>query len=107
MTGLDATYQLADIKALVRSGRYYVTLSARQDALAIGFDYQAIRDCVLALDGGNFYKSMASERVPGLWQDVYRIYYGGVGVYLKLQICFIGEAVVISFKEDTGQSIAG
>ena len=95
-------YDLERIKMLVREGLYRVTLSARQDALAVGVDADGVRNCVLTLDQTHFYKSMPAEKVPGLWQDVYRLCYQGVKVYLKLQIYFDSNAIVISFKQDTG-----
>lgn len=94
-------YDLEFVKGLISEGNYRVTLRARQDALSIGFDAAAVRDCVLALNETHFYKSMAAEKMPGLWQDVYKVRYAGVFVYLKLQISFAGRAVIISFKEDT------
>ena len=96
-----AYYNLDRIKWLVREGRYRVTISARQSALAMGFDAEDVRNCILELDNSHFYKAMSSDQIPGLWQDVYKVGYEGWRVYLKLQICFVGEAVVISFKEDT------
>jgi motility quorum-sensing regulator/GCU-specific mRNA interferase toxin len=95
-------YNLSDIQKLVLEGRYHVTLQAGQDAFDLGFDSEGVRECVLALNETHFYKSMPAEKVPGLWQDVYRLRYEGTRVYLKLQIDFDGKAVVISFKEDTG-----
>jgi hypothetical protein len=44
---------------------------------------------------------MPADKAPGLFQDVYKINFGGVPVYLKIQIGATGRAVVISFKEDT------
>ena len=95
-------YGLNQIKRWVHEGSYHVTLTARQDALDMGFDSEDVRDCVLALDETHFYKYMPAEKAPGLWQDVYKIGYEGIRVYLKLQINFAGNAVIISFKEDTG-----
>ena len=43
---------------------------------------------------------MPAEKIPGLWQDVYRLAYQDTRVYLKLQIGFSDESVIISFKED-------
>ena len=96
-------YSLDEIKALVVQGSYHVTGKARQDALEIGFGAEEVRDCVLALDESHFYKYMPAEKVTGLYQDVYKIRYESVRVYLKLQINFDRNAVVISFKEDTGR----
>ena len=98
-----AFYRLSEIQALVFQGSYHVTATARQGALEIGFDAEDVRDCVLALSDSHFYKYMFAEKVPGLYQDVYKIRYESVRVYLKLQINFDRNAVVISFKEDTGR----
>lgn len=46
----------------------------------------------------DFYKSMTSLRDRTLWQDVYRPNYGGVPLYVKVQIVGERMAVVISFK---------
>ena len=76
-------------------------MAALQSASAIGFDDADICDCILNwLTGSHFYKSMPAEKMPGLWQDVYRLAYQDTRVYLKLQIGFSDESVVISFKED-------
>ena len=55
----------------------------------------------MALNETHFYKYMPAEKVPGLWQDVYKVTYEGIRVYLKLQINFANNAIIISFKEDT------
>lgn len=54
--------------------------------------------CVLALTASDFYETMESDAVPGLWQDVYRPTYGLMALYVKLQIERDGDAIVISFK---------
>lgn len=94
-------YNLDHIKQLIGAGQYRITVSALQDALAMGFGAEDICDCVLIwLDGSHFYKSMPAERIPGLWQDVYKLAYRERHVYLKLQIGFTDQSVIISFKED-------
>ena len=92
-------YNLADIRTLVLEGRYHITLQARQDALDLDFDSEGVRQCVLALNPTHFYKSMPAEKVPGLWQDVYKVTFEDIRVYLKLQINFDNNAIIISFKE--------
>jgi motility quorum-sensing regulator / GCU-specific mRNA interferase toxin len=62
-------------------------------------EHTAASDCLLALTAADFYKSMESEAVPGLWQDVYRPVFEGLALYVKLQIWADGLVVVISFKE--------
>ena len=49
---------------------------------------------VLAIE--YFTKSMPSDFIPGLFQDVYHPLLGGRVMYVKLQID--GDAVIISFK---------
>lgn len=94
-------YSLDRIKQLIAAGRYRITAAALQGAFALGFDAEDIRDCVLTrLDGSHFYKSMPAERIPGLFQDVYKLAYQERRVYLKLQIGFTDQSVIISFKED-------
>ena len=94
-------YKLELIKQLIREGQYRITAAALQSAGAMGFDAADISNCVLiCLSVSHFYKSMPAEKVPGLWQDVYKLPYQGERVYLKLQIGFSGRSVIISFKED-------
>lgn len=90
------TYDLERIKALVAEGQLVITLSALRGARFIGMDEEAIVDVVLALQSADFYKTMPAEKLPGLWQDVYRPNFYGFDLYVKLQIT--GQAVVISFK---------
>ena len=93
------TYSLTHIQEAVRNGAYVVTQSGLAGAAALGLDVEDIESCVLALDEGDFYKTMASHKVPGLMQDVYRPTFETLSIYLKLQVGK-GSAVVISFKGD-------
>ena len=93
------TYDLAEIQQRVRSGYFRVTASARATIIRLQLERSAASDCVLALTEADFYKSMESEAVPGLWQDVYRPMFDGLVMYVKLQIAFDGFVVMISFKE--------
>lgn len=93
-------YRLVEVQNLVALGQYYLTATARQDALKLEFDYEDVRDCIQALQDSHFYKSMPADKAPGLWQDVYKITFEGTRIYLKLQINRSGQAVTISFKED-------
>jgi len=94
------SYPLEEIQAAVRHGRYLVTRRAAGDAAGLYFDEDDVKQCVLELLDEDFYKSMASRRIPGRWQDVYRRRYLGVAIYLKVQMTADGRAVVISFKGD-------
>ncbi|MCC6649883.1 MAG: type II toxin-antitoxin system MqsR family toxin [Candidatus Eisenbacteria bacterium] len=95
------TYELERIKALMRSpGGWTVTKTAQFEAARLGFDDSTILECVLALTGDCFYKTMPSEKASGLWQDVYHPVVDDVVLYVKLQISQDGRlAVVIQFKE--------
>jgi len=95
---MGPTHDLDDIKAKIRIGYYFITLSASTSAHALGFDGSDIRDCVLGTDRSHFYKSMPSEMRPGSMQDVYRTQYLGAETYLKLQLATFGRAVIISLK---------
>lgn len=94
------TYDLGHIQALVARGAPWrvTTLEAHANAALLGFDDGDIVDTVLELRPRDFYKSMESERHPGLWQDVYRASRRGIRLYVKLQLGFDGCAVVIQFK---------
>jgi len=91
------TYDLAEIQAKVRAGLFRITLAARRGAAGVGLDEDAVVSCILALNAADFYKTMEADAAPGLWQDVYRPMYGGIALYVKLQIDR-DDAIVISFK---------
>jgi hypothetical protein len=101
------TYPLEGIQTAARDGRYVVTRRAAGDAASFLFDEDDIRQCVLGLAHRDFYKTMASRRIKGLWQDVYRCRYLGIAIYTKLQMTADGRAVVISFKRDESAQRAG
>jgi hypothetical protein len=92
-------YDLAELQAKVRAGQFRVTLTARHTALAADLTHEDVPLCVLGLTRRDYYKTMRSRSVPGLWQDVYRPVYRLKKLYVKLQIDFADQAVVISFKE--------
>lgn len=99
---MAATYDLALIHQLVRLSRYRITGSAAAGAWARGFDALDIVECVLGLQGDDFYKTMPSTTLPGRWQDVYRPNYQGVVLYVKVQVLSAPDEqellVIISFK---------
>ncbi len=98
---MKPSYSLNQLKELISSGKYQLTVSCLRTALLMGFLDEDITDCIVNfLEPSHFYKTMASEQRPGLMQDVYRITFEGKRVYLKLQINQGGLAVIVSFKED-------
>ena len=98
---MKPTYSLVQLKGLIGSGKYRITVSSFQSALLMGFLDEDITDCIFNfLEPSHFYKTMAADQKPGMMQDVYKITYEGKRVYLKLQISVSGYAVIVSFKED-------
>lgn len=102
-----STYSLEEIKTLIKSEGYFITSNALKTALQ-DFDFsetEIIRG-VLSLQPTHFYKTMPSDKKPGLFQDVYKmpVVKGKqvANAYIKLQINMTQDgdlAVVISFKE--------
>ena len=94
------TYDLQHLQQLVGQGELsrFVTVAAHRGAGDAGFVDEDIVSAVLALGTRDFYKTMEAEQCPGLWQDVYRLEFRGVSLYIKLQLSAEGRAVVIQFK---------
>ena len=61
------TYDLQVIQERVREGRVQITATAVRGAAALGISPTGILEVVLALTAADFFKSMESEKVPGLW----------------------------------------
>ena len=95
------TYDLERIQQLVGQSPIssFITVAAVAGARALGFGEPDIISAVLELTPACFYKSMESERLPGLWQDVYHLSYRGAELYLKLQIDPLGRATVVQCKK--------
>ncbi len=91
------SYSLESIKTLIREGNSHITGTALFDASLYDLTDVHIKDVVLLLSPGDFYKSMQSEKNELIWQDVYHKVYCGITWYIKVQIR--GRAIVISFKE--------
>lgn len=61
------------VKALVRAGKIRTTLSALNDAAALGFSsLEEMLVVILALETKDFYKSMTAYHDHTCWHDVYR-----------------------------------
>jgi len=96
------TYDLKSIKQKVGYGNYRVTGTALKTADEIGLDeddiIHVIENCLQLRD---FYKTMASDKIKGLMQDVYKTSYNNMKLYVKIQLGFQGDTVVIiSFKKE-------
>jgi len=99
------TYDLEEVQRLVGQGPIsrFISNTAREGAAGLDLSETVIVEAILLLSPSNFYKTMESERTPGLWQDVYHLTYrdGDVyfNLYIKVQIDHHGRAAVISFKK--------
>lgn len=91
--------KLAVIKQLVQSGQVRTTGVARDGALALNLDVPGMLQVILALQPGDFYKSMTSYQNSKEWQDVYEPSTPHGNIYLKLIVS--NGLLVISFKEST------
>lgn len=94
------SYSLEELQRLVGQGELsrVISESAVRGAEALRLSREEIVEAVLSLGPGDFYKSMGSERFPGLWQDVYHLRFKGIDLYIKLQVDAKGRGVVIQFK---------
>lgn len=98
---MGATYELDEIRELIRQDKFYVIESALETAASAGFLQDDITECVVDhMTEAHFYKTMCAAKVVGLMQDVYRLKYQGQDLYVKVQINNGGNAVIISFKPD-------
>lgn len=103
---MKPTYPLTEVKQLIHKGQYRVTRVAFDYAAAdFSFNEVDIVQAVLNLRASDFYKTMPSEQLAGLWQDVYKPFFLIAGqqvqAYVKLQITGQRDgdlAIIISFK---------
>jgi hypothetical protein len=96
----EPTYDLQELQRLIGQGPVSsrITNTAEAGATELGLEPEAIREAVLELLPGHFYKSMESDVIPGLWQDVYHMEFRGKWLYIKLQLGVDRRAIIIQFK---------
>ncbi len=94
-----AHYSLKTIKEFIAEKKYVVTLSARQNYIAMGLEDDEVLAVIDNLKPINLYKSMTSYNNHLLWHDVYHSSYEGIELYIKLQVK--EDVIIISFKERT------
>lgn len=90
---------LASVQAMVRAGNVRATRSALEgaDDLDMGMDFDAICEVVCHLTMADFYKSMTAYHDESIWHDVYRPYFNGVQLYVKVIVQ--SGVLIVSFKE--------
>ncbi len=96
--------RVQDLEAKALEEGRFLTGEAESDGRRdFGLKREEIFAEVAGLKPADFYKSMESEKRPGLWQDVYTPtiecprFPGGIEVYCKVQLVD-GGLTVISFK---------
>ena len=97
------TYDLREVKELLRGGARKITVAAQTRAINEGFTLEQVYGVVLSLNEKQFYKTMPAEKFPetSLFQDVYHYDDGNAELYVKVQILNEGglkKAKVITFK---------
>ncbi|HEX8455214.1 MAG TPA: type II toxin-antitoxin system MqsR family toxin [Longimicrobium sp.] len=101
-----STHDLATIQYLVARMRYRV-YEDPSEYTVLGLDQHDIREVVALLTPAHAQKTMPSSKSPGAMQDVYRVRYEGIPLYIKFDLSRdprTGEprlAIILSFKRDT------
>lgn len=94
------SYDLDAIKRAIGTSRSLsITVTAFQDALALGFDREAIADVIMTIERAMFFKSMTTFADHRVWQDVYHVPAGDLELDVKFQNATVSEFKVMSFKE--------
>lgn len=94
------SYDLDELKELIKDeNTTSITYNSRQGAYEAGFSWTEIRETVLSLRSGDFYKTMPAKRYDNVWQDVYKPCRNGIKLYVKLQKSPNDKCVGISFKK--------
>jgi motility quorum-sensing regulator/GCU-specific mRNA interferase toxin len=100
MTDGGPTHDLEKIKTVFSNTTdLNVTGTALRNAFALGYGRQEIVDVIQTIKPGHFYKTMPSEKNPGLMQDVYRVPDGDLELYVKFTSDLVAEFKLLSFKE--------
>lgn len=99
--GHTPRFPLAQIQELVAWGRFRLTRSARRGAQLLDLDDDDVAECISQLTERDYEQTLAGERFPGTFQDVYKPRFYIYEIYLKVQIEKNIEVVVISFKRNT------
>lgn len=94
------TYDLDAFKsAFCRVDRLHMTLTARQDAVGLGFSDRDVVAAIQVMERRHFYKSMTAFADHTAWQDVYHVPFRGVLLYVKFTADRVTVFRLLSFKE--------
>jgi hypothetical protein len=101
-----STHDLATIQDLVARMQYRI-YEDPSEYTVLGFEETDIRDAVAQLTPAHAHKTMPSNKRLGAMQDVYKIRYDGIRLYLKFDLSRDPRtneprlAIILSFKRDT------
>lgn len=91
------THELASFQNAMK-GNLRWTGTARAGADALGFTADDVKATIAAMAPAMFYKTMASEKRPGLMQDVYHVPSRAGLLYVKFTDDGLAEFMLLSFK---------
>ena len=93
------TYDLAGFRKEFSSVRALrMTRTAQNTTLLLGMTLQDVVQVVQCMTRGHFYKSMTSHGDHRIWQDVYRVPWASLVLYVKLTVDDRGR-LILSMKE--------
>ena len=95
MEKFNPTYSLTEFK----NSDYRITITAKKNAIALGFDIDDVKKIISTMELKHFYKSMTSYANHKIWQDVYHVPCGNMILYIKFTQNIISEFTLLSFKE--------
>lgn len=103
MEKLKPTYQLDDVKRLIREKRCNLTFKAKRSAHSLGLSETEAKEFILTLETKDFFKSITEYFNHKVWQDVYKKTHREINLYIKLKISeHKGQyLLILSFKPDT------
>ena len=94
-----ATYDLDELKKLIDKGNFHITDTCRRGYSRLDYSDVATLEIVKRLQTTDIYKTMSSEKIPDLMQDVYHIKEEEDDLYIKLQKSSCGEkCIIFQFK---------
>lgn len=97
------TYELQEVKRLIRDGQIIPSRETIDDANNIGFSITEAHDVILELGSAEFYKTKPEKTNPRVWQDVYKKTVRGQRIYIKFKIVNDEKLLLTSFKKDTSK----
>lgn len=95
MEKFSPSYSLTEFK----QSQFRITVTAKKNAIDLGFDIDGIKEVVSTMELKYFYKSMTSYANHKVWQDVYHVPFENMILYVKFTQNVISEFTLLSFKE--------